>query len=280
MSTPNHQATILELLGKYFKKTLQPHQYQPILTDLRRCHPELLRDCLVEAVEATDKDPAAPPEEPSRAALMRIYNRKTKEMAAMFPFLMATEGALRGQLACEMYRIFGTDQWWLPYCAALNSGKEFKDVTDINGVPVPGSKFSNSVGKIIMSINAKDGKNAATITCGLEFLSEATFGQLRYLGEHSWAQIMQVFRGKKGDIPQIVKQDFINLTKEILDMRNDLYHHRPISNQQKCVEACERLLDHFDHHLGAFDHAISQAVYVRPEFKVDRKPRHDIIVAV
>ncbi|MCY1212755.1 hypothetical protein D9M68_151800 [compost metagenome] len=46
-------------------------------------------------------------------------------------------------------------------------------------------------------------------------------------------------------IPQIVKQDFINLTKEILDMRNDLYHHRPIQNRQKCVEACERLARSF-----------------------------------
>lgn len=277
MPNPNHQVTVLELLGRYFKKTLQPNQYQPILTDMRRCHPELLKDSLVEAVEASN-NLAFPLEEPSREAIMRIYNRKTKEMAAMFPFLMAIEGALRGQLACEMYRIFGTDQWWLPYCTALNAGKQFKDVTYINGIPVPGSKFSNTVGKIIMSINGKEGKNATTITCGLEFLSEATFGQIRYLGEHSWAQIMHIFRGTKGDTHQIVKQDFINLTKEILDMRNDLYHHRPISNQQKCVEACERLLDHFDNHLGAFDYAISQAVYVRPVFKINRKPRHDIII--
>lgn len=274
MSAPLHQTEILDLLSHYFEKTPQPSEYQPILTDLRRCHPELFRDSLIEAIGARLSNPTT--EQPSRSALMKIYNRKTKEMAAIFPFLMAAEGAIRNQMACEMFRMFGTDTWWLPYCAALSSGQEVKDVTQINGVPVPGSRFSNSVGKIIASINAK-GKNAASLTCGYSFLSEATFGQLRYLVEHSWAHIVQFFKGKKGDLPQIVKQDFIDLTKEILDMRNDLYHHRPISNQQKCVEACERLLDHFDHHMGSFDQALSQVVYVRPQFKVERKPRHDII---
>ncbi|MEY9324388.1 hypothetical protein [Sinorhizobium fredii] len=66
--------------------------------------------------------------------------------------------------------------------------------------------------------------------------------------------------------------------KAILDVRNDLYHHRPISNRQTCVDACERLLDHFDGHIGALDEALSNVVYVRPTFKIGRHARHDIAV--
>jgi hypothetical protein len=277
MTTPKHHADLINSLDKYLRRIPQPREYHALLADIGRYHPELFRDSIAEAAGAEESGTTLPPQARNRSTIIKIYNRKTKEMAALYPLLMSVEGALRGQLASAMYRMFGVDKWWISYCAAIASGNEVTTVTAVNGFNVPGTKFSRTIGKIIATINAKERQNAATLSCGFEFLSGASFGQLRYVAEASWSNIMPLFRGRRGGPAQIVKADFMDLTKVILDLRNDLYHHRPISNQQSCVDACERLLDHFDHHMGAFDYALSQVVYVRPLFNIAQHARHDII---
>lgn len=277
MIVPKHHADLIESLDKYLRKTPRPSEYHPLLTDFGRYHPELYRDSIAEAIGAEINGVLAPNQARTREAVIRIYNRKTKEMAALYPFLFSVEGALRSQLATALCGLFQDDRWWVGYCQAIARGDDPTIVQEINTVSVPGAAFSRAVAKIIDTIDSGSGMRAIDRAGGFEFLTGATFGQLRYVVANCWTHLRQLFIGKRGGPAQIVKTDFLDLTKVILDVRNDLYHHRPVSNQQTFFDACERILDHFDHHVGAFDQALSRSVYVRPVFRIARQSRHDIV---
>lgn len=45
--------------------------------------------------------------------------------------------------------------------------------------------------------------------------------------------------------------------------RNELFHSNPIKDRKKIVEACERMLNGLQFHLGDYDHDLGAAQYVR-----------------
>ncbi len=195
----------------------------------------------------------------------------------MYPFLFALKGGLRNRFADELYLRFGTDEWWKDIRAAMASGHAPNTVKVVNQVPIS-SHFANYVGDILKYIDGDSLRRTTTLsmTCGLQLLTAATFGQLRYLLGNNWHEFGSIFVGRKKGPRQITKNDFMSLTKTIMEVRNDLYHHRPISNQQACVDACERLMDHLDFHLGSFDAELSKSTYVRPVFSIAHSDRHDV----
>lgn len=141
------------------------------------------------------------------------------------------------------------------------------------------SHLARRLGDVIFSIDGERFQHpkVATLTCGSQFFAETTFGQLRYIVGTSWSELGHIFRGRKGSIKAITKEEFMEMTKVILDGRNELYHHNPISSRQACVTACEILADHLDCHIGATDEEMSRTIYPRPEFKVIAQLRHHVV---
>lgn len=267
---PRLHADLRELLGAYLDHTPTASATDAILADFMRLHPGLLVGSLKEAI-------AGPPgpHRTDREHLHRIYHRKTKEMAAMYPLLLSLEGAFRARLTAEFFRHFGVDDWWMPIYAAIRKGGDSTSVKEINGIRVT-SHLARRLGDVIMMIEGERFQHpkVATLTCGSEFFAQTTFGQLRYIVGTSWSEFGHVFRGRRGAVKAITKDEFMELTKVVLDARNDLYHHNPISSRQACVTASETLADHLDCHIGSTDAEIGRTSYPRPEFKIAPQQRH------
>lgn len=60
----------------------------------------------------------------------------------------------------------------------------------------------------------------------------------------------------------------------IKDARNELFHSNPIKNRARVVEACERILDALDVHLGDLAADLAAVSYVPIAPSVARTARH------
>jgi len=67
---------------------------------------------------------------------------------------------------------------------------------------------------------------------------------------------------------------FVDTMRVIKETRNELFHSNPIKDRKKIVEACERILNGLQFHLGDYDHDLGAAQYVRVPTTVARTPRH------
>ncbi|TIR76429.1 MAG: hypothetical protein E5X15_18075 [Mesorhizobium sp.] len=267
--SPAVHVQLKELLGQFLKHTPTARGTDSLMADLRRFNPELLRDSLVELLSSSVHT------EGTREEISSVYTRKLKEMAALYPLLFHVENALRARLSLEIFDRFGIDQWWVPILKAIRSGNPAHSVKQIGTVPIT-RYFAVRVGHIVESVEGtRDGPaKLDQMTCGSQLLAESTFGELRYLVSNSWTDFQHIFRGSRGVIKAITKLEFSALSKVIVDVRNDLYHHRPISDRQTFVNVCEILADHLESHLGSLDTAMANATYVRPSFSVVLHDRH------
>jgi hypothetical protein len=270
-ASPKTHIELRELLSKFLKHTPTAREADPLIGDLRRMNPYLLKDTLIELENGTANHPGRP-------EIIAIYIRKTKEQAALYPLLFFVENALRARLAIEMYEKFRVDDWWKDILAAMRAGKDPWTVQAINGVRI--SRYMAE--RVSQILSSYDGTTAGAakldaMTCGTELLSPSTFGQLRYLVEKSWTEFKHIFAGSKGVTKAISKEEFKRITKVIVDVRNDLYHHNAISGpRQTFVNCCEIIADHLDGHLGSFDAAIGVCVYSRPTFLVAVHAKHHV----
>lgn len=197
----------------------------------------------------------------------------------MYPVLLSLEGGLRARLTVEFFVRFGIDRWWIPFHDALRRGEDATTVKEVNGVRVT-SHLARRLADVIVSVDGDRFQHprTAAFDCGSEFFANTTFGQLRYIVGTSWSEFGHIFRGRKGTVKAITKDEFMELTKVVLDTRNALYHHNPVNSRQACVTACEILADHLDYHLGSLDSDLGRTTYPRPEFKVAVQERHNVIV--
>ena len=74
----------------------------------------------------------------------------------------------------------------------------------------------------------------------------------------------------------LTKTLFNDTMRVINETRIELFHSNPIKDRKKIVEACERILNGLQFHLGDYDHDLGTAQYVRVPATVARAPRHVI----
>ncbi|MCM2503964.1 hypothetical protein NDN16_09785 [Aureimonas altamirensis] len=267
---PRYQSELRELVDTYLARTPWAKEACFLEEDIRKLHPLMLGDALRELIAGRSKGEIG-----VRSALLIVYGRKMKEMAALYPLAFSVENALRARVAEATSGRFGYDTWWRPIRFAMKNGQDPQTVKEIMKVPIT-SKLARRVGDIIAFVDGERLTRDTTeiMTCGSAFLAGSTFGQLRYLVIDSWSVFDHLFDGKRNGLRAMSKEDFASLSKAVNDTRNDLYHHNPVAYRQRFIEACERIADHLDLHLGSIDAFLTNARYTRPEFDVTAQDRH------
>lgn len=261
-----------EVFDIYLEFTPTARDTDAFNADAVRLHPTLLYDAMQEAKKG--RALVGLPTSEYRSVLHGIYHRKLKELASLYPFLFTLENALRARLAAEMVELCGTETWWRPVEAELRAGRN-PSTTQLGALTVH-RDFITQLAKMVKEVEGEKMKRAKLkdIDDGMTFLCETSFGHIRYFIIEGWKYFEPIFRPSAPSLKNLTKQEFNNMSKIILDARNELHHHNPIRERQKVVSACERLLNYLNYHLESLDMDIRTRQDWRPNFSVKCEARH------
>lgn len=109
-----------------------------------------------------------------------------------------------------------------------------------------------------------------------EFYYCLTLGDLWSIMQGDWPLIRDMF-APDADLGFVFSKTlFMDTMRVIKETRNELFHSNPIKDRKKIVEACERILNGLQFHLGNYDDDLGSTQYVRVPASVTRAPRHVI----
>ncbi|MGV1856009.1 hypothetical protein [Rhizobium rhizogenes] len=263
-----------QLLGEYLTFVPTPQQVDHFRADMRTLNPTLLRDTIREGVQVQALQQI--PIHEQRLVIHRIYNRKVKEFSSIYPFVFAVENALRSVLADYLEERFGRLDWWVLIRNARDNGQTYAAFPNILGTAVNPS-FVKAVWRVFdnmvnpQHISSVTGNNKTD-----EFYYCLTLGELWKIMEADWLLIRDMFAPDAALGFTFTKTLFNDTMRVIKETRNELFHSNPIKDRKKIVEACERILNGLQFHLGDYDHDLGATQYVRVPPSVARTPRHVI----
>ncbi|MBY5690351.1 hypothetical protein HFO41_16185 [Rhizobium leguminosarum] len=263
-----------QLLGEYLTFVPTPQQVDHFKADMRTLNPTLLRDSIREGVQVQALQQI--PIHEQRLAIHRIYTRKVKEFSSIYPFVFGVENALRSVLADYLEERFGRMDWWVLIRNARQNGQAYTAFPNILGTPV-NPAFVKAVWRVFDNmVNPQHIKDVTGNNKSDEFYYCLTLGELWKIMEADWLLIRDMFASDAVLGFTFTKTMFIDTMRVIKETRNELFHSNPIKDRKKIVEACERILDGLQFHLGDYDTDLGAATYVRVPSTVLRQPRHVI----
>jgi hypothetical protein len=273
MSVIKSAPSTTELLAEYLSGSPTPRLVDAFLADLRVLNRRLLADSILEAQGTTSfKTPLSYDEK--RQFIHKIYTRKTKELAALYPVIFAVENALRSALSVHLTTYFDRRDWWVVVRDAVIAGKSYQDFDHICGKQVSygfKSQIFFTVEKILDGPNK--GKLLAPTNDDQLFLL-LTIGQLQRIIVSDWLFIRQMFRQSHEIRFHLNKTNFQTRLKSLKDARDEVFHSNPIRNRSHVFTAAEDILDALDFHLGDFDKDLKDAEHKRFEAVAPRELRH------
>ncbi|WP_288429372.1 hypothetical protein [uncultured Agrobacterium sp.] len=245
---PRH-AAIAELLGTYLTFTPNTRQIEAFHADLRVLHPELLKASIKEALSAVDK--VSVETALQRITIHAIYNRKTKELASLYPVIFALENSMRSSLSEFLGNYFGRVDWWVVIRDAHLAGKTYKSFVN---VAINGRLTTvDFIKQCFFTMEHLLKSHEACISGpdkNDEFYYCLTIGDLTRLMLTDWSTIRKMFREDRIIGFKLDHYNFKSSMNLIRDARNALYHSNPISNRRAVYAASERILNALDFHLG------------------------------
>ncbi len=263
-----------QLLGEYLTFVPTPQQVDAFKTDMRTLNPTLLRDAIREGVQV--KALQQIPTHEQRLVIHRIYTRKIKEFSSIYPFVFAVENALRSVLADYLEERFGRMDWWTLIRDARVNGQNYTAFPTIRGVPV-NPAFVKAVWRVFDSMaNPQHIANTNGANRSDEFYYCLTLGDLWSIMQADWTLIRPMFASDAELGFAFTKTMFVDTMRVIKETRNELFHSNPIKDRKKIVEACERILNGLQFHLGDYDSDLGVSTYVRIPATIARAPRHII----
>lgn len=269
--TKRHVPTT-QLLGEYLTFVPRPQEVNRFEMDMRTLNPTLLRDSIREAVQAQALQRV--PAEEQRQVIHRVYTRKIKEFSSIYPFVFAVENALRSVLADYLEAVFGRIDWWTLIRDARLSGQRYTAFPNIHGVPV-NAAFVKSVWKVFddmrnpVHLTSIDGNDKTD-----EIYYCLTLGELWTIMQSDWGLVRGMFCSDIELGFNFTKTLFNDTMRVIKETRNELFHSNPIKDRKKVVEACERILNGLQFHLGDYDADLGASQYVRVPASTMRAGRH------
>ena len=264
-------ADALRELATYLTFTPAPKQLDELAADMRLFNPVLLADAIKEATETRRRRNVEASGQ--RRLLHQIYTRKVKEHSSIFPFVFAVENAMRSAFAEASAGKFGRLDWWVLIRDARDRGHNASGFPNIRTVPV-NHVFVKSVFQAFDNITNPEHIHAITGSNKTdEFYYTLSMGDLWNILRADWALTRSMFCSESLGF-RLNQQDFNDTMRLIKDARNEIYHSNPIKNRVKVVEACERLLDGLNFHLGDYDADLAATKMVRVPPKVRRAHRH------
>ncbi|MCJ2065988.1 hypothetical protein MKK63_25250 [Methylobacterium sp. J-088] len=274
MSISKRHVTTRELLGEYLTFTPGSREIDLLEADMRTLNPTLLRDAILEGVNTRVR--RSVPASDQRRLLHQIYARKVKEFSSLYPFLFAVENSLRSALADHSGAKFGRSDWWTLIRDGRLAGKTQQAFPNIWGVPVSAA-FVKVVWRAMDAIT--NPTHLASISGPDrtdEFYYCLSLGDLWGILGTDWVMTRSMFCPDKDLGFTFARKTFDDTMRIIKDARNELYHSNPIRDRKKVVEACERILNGLNVHLGDYDADLGAARYVRVPPTVLRGTRHVI----
>ncbi|ULJ82801.1 hypothetical protein MF410_35760 (plasmid) [Rhizobium sp. C104] len=262
-----------QLLGEYLTFVPTPQQVDHFRVDMRTLNPTLLRDTIREGVQVRALQQI--PIHDQRLVIHRIYTRKVKEFSAIYPFVFAVENALRSVLADYLEERFGRMDWWTLIRNAWQHGQTYAAFSSILGTTV-NPAFVKAVWRVFDTMTNQQQASLAGNDKSDEFYYCLTLGDLWAIMQGDWPLVRDMFAPDAALGFTFTKTLFVDTMRIIKDTRNELFHSNPIKDRKKIVEACERILNGLQFHLGDYDHDLSVAQYVRVPSSVARTHRHVI----
>ena len=263
-----------QLLGEYLTFVPTPQQVDHFRADMRTLNPTLLRDSIREGVQVQALQQI--PIHEQRLVIHGIYTRKVKEFSSIYPFVFAVENALRSVLADYLEERFGRMDWWTLIRNARYNGQTYSAFPNILGTPV-NPAFVKAIWRVFdnmanpQHVSSIIGNNKTD-----EFYYCLTLGELWSIMQADWLLIRDMFASDATLGFAFTKTLFNDTMRVIKETRNELFHSNPIKDRKKIVEACERILNGLQFHLGDYDHDLGTTQYVRVPPSVARAPRHVI----
>ncbi|NKM42075.1 hypothetical protein GFL68_28200 [Rhizobium laguerreae] len=182
------------------------------------------------------------------------------------------ETAYRSYSVARLESIYRTDEWWRPVEIALASGNDLRQINKING-----STVSRATVKTIEHILTGPGSGGLRrVGSGYELLASGTMAHVGQMIEQHWCHMISALNPKHKHRPQgrMTSQEFMGLFNRVRNARNDLFHHRLVSGQDRLIEIVEELLDLLDIHLGDTYGKIAASNVTPLAFKIPVEMRH------
>lgn len=263
-----------QLLGEYLTFVPTPNQVDNFKTDMRTFNPTLLRDSIREGVQVQALQQI--PVQEQRQLIHKIYTRKIKEFSSIYPFVFAVENALRSVLADYLEETFGRMDWWTLIRNARQNGSTYTAFPNILGTVI-NPAFVKAVWRVFDSMtNPQHIANVSGNGKTDEFYYCLTLGELWIIMRSDWLLIRNMFALDAEFGFSFTKTLFNDTMRVIKETRNELFHSNPIKDRKKIIEACKRILNGLQFHLGDYDHDLGATQYVRIPASVVRTQRHVI----
>lgn len=272
MSILKRHISTRELYGECLTFIPSAAQLDQFEADMKILNPTMLRDSLKEAAETRKLQGVPSPQQ--RRLIHRIYARKINEMSSMYPYVFTVENSLRSALAEHLGSHFDRLDWWVIVRDFQRAGKDPSSLGHIRGKTV-NARFLKSVWRALENIVAPekiqliDGPDKTD-----EFFYCTTLGDIWEMTRADWSLTRGMFSSDQQLGYKLDQTMFNNTMRLIKDARNELFHSNPIKNRARVVEACERILDALDVHLGDLAADLAAVSYVPIAPSVARTARH------
>lgn len=271
MTVVKREVSLSEALGAYLCYTPSSTETHEFFADLRTLNHTLLRDSIRECHHAKKEDSVQGA--PSKRHLIHmVYTRKIKELASLYPFLFATENALRA-IAHETYhQAFKDPYWWRILTSAVSKGKTEADfLKQGDGLKRIRDHSVNPlfISECFFAVNQLSKRQ-------MKALENKGCSSIRFFEELSIRHLFNIIHADYGlcSVGELQKGQFKAHMITICDARNEIFHGRPIKNRSKLYSACETILDAVDFFIGDFDEALRQTTYTRQIPSMKRDKRH------
>lgn len=280
MSVVKRRISIENLLGTYLSFTPKPTEVDLFYADIRTLNTTLLHDAIEECLETQKLSRGGA--EQQRAEIYRVYIRKTKELASLYPFIFAVESALRSAAAEHYPNVFRSSDWWTVIRDKYNEGGSARDFQkDKNGkMNIRGIKVNPAFIKSLFSSIEKIGKKNSHFIQGNdntdELYSCITLNDLCKIIHSDWEISKGMFYSYISDGNILDKKYFIDNTNNIIKTRNELFHSNPVKERAKIYRSCEKILDTLGFHIGTYDENLRQSQYIRTTPEINICNRHII----
>lgn len=280
MTIAKRHVDVAELLGEFLMFTPHAADTDLFQADMLILNPALLKDSIKECKATSNID--RKPGMAQRGEIHRVYARKAKELAALYPFIFSLENCLRQTAAAHYGKVFGTDTWWTLIRDKIANEQTATDMLvdktgrkKLQGVQVT-PKFVAQLFRTFDDMTDKQWNTLQGDENGLidEYYMCLSLGSLFHLIDADWSLARGMFVSD-GDLGRTLrKADLTNWFKTIREARNELFHSRPIGDVAKVARACENTLDKLGFHLGEFDNHVAGTQITRAPLIIPRGSYH------
>jgi len=253
--------TSYEFLSDFFEHFLPftptAKQVDTFRADLSLVSPSLMKASLIEVRKGAQGKKVQYGCTEWRPAIFQVYNRKVAEHARLYPVFHSFETAFRSTVAVGLETHYDHKRWWRKIYEELRKGHPANTVRQIGAVPVT-SHAAQAIGQII---NAIDGESfqrglVGNFNNGFEFVERCDLNDIYKLIDTHW----HLFRPKLKSKGRLLSNtDFKAKFHNVREARNNVYHHKSVSEMRKVVEDAEELLDCLNFSLSFVCRKMSEA---------------------